>query len=101
MRITVAILAVFAPQARADLNPTTEAELRRELSETKAQIDELRELIKIQQQPEPGRAIVAVGRGGTITAQTILQAANEDFSEDRRRLAADAGRVIPSIFLKT
>ena len=96
MRFTVTLLAIFTSRAHADLNPITEDELRRELSETQAQIAELRGLIKTQKHPEPGSDKIAVGHRDAITAHPTLQAAREDFSEDRRRLAADAGRVIPS-----
>jgi len=51
MKFAVVLVATFASQACADLNLNTEAELREEISETKVQIAELRELIKSQ---EPG-----------------------------------------------
>ena len=92
MRFTLPLMASLASFTRADRNLNAEDELRKELSKTKAQIAELRELIKNQKQPEPGSDRIANGRGDAKTAHSILEVAREDFTEDRRRLAADAGQ---------
>jgi hypothetical protein len=94
VRFTLALVAAFTVQACATLNPNVEAELRKELAETKAQITELHELIKAQKQPEPHSGGGEGGRGGAFTARPILEAARQDFTEDRRRLAEDAGSVV-------
>jgi hypothetical protein len=91
MKFAVVLVATFASQACADLNLNTEAELREEISETKVQIAELRELIKSQGHPEPDGGRVSGGPGDAITAHSILEEARGDFTEDRRRLAVDAG----------
>ena len=96
VRFTLALVAAFTVQACATLNPNVEAELRKELSETKAQIAELHELIKAQKQPEPHSGGGGGWRGGAFTARPILKAARQDFTEDRRRLAEDAGSVVCS-----
>jgi hypothetical protein len=51
VRFTLALVAAFTVQACATLNPNAEAELRKELAETKAQITELHKLSKAQKAP--------------------------------------------------
>jgi len=97
MMFAVPIIAIFASQVCADHTPNIEDELRKELSETKAQIAELRELIKNQKQPRPGSDRIANENGDARTAHTALATAREDFMDDRRRLAADAGVVISTL----
>jgi len=91
MKFTKALAIIFASLKCAEPKPNTEDELREELSKTEAQIAELRELIETQKKKKHDldRGRIAIRRSQTSTVPPILEAAREDFTEDRRRLAAD------------